>query len=338
MNSRERVFALLAGRPVDRPPLMPITMMFAADQIGAKYGIYALDHRILVEAQIRTAERFDFDHVSGITETREAPDCGARIQYFDDQPYAIDEQHARLADKTALAALPLPALLGGGHMHDRVQALALLKERVGHERIIEGWVEGPCGAAADLRGINTLMLDFYDDPGFVRALFDFAVELALRFGQAQLGAGADLIGVGDPAASLVGPRIYQEFVWPYQKRLVDGLHALGARVRLHICGNTRPILGAMGWLGCEIVDIDSLVSLEEARRKMGPKQVLLGNIDPVRVLRDGSPDSVRAAIAECHRQAGPAYLLGAGCEVPRGTPPENLRAMTEYARGAAGVC
>jgi len=338
MNSRERVFALLAGRPVDRPPLMPITMMFAADQIGAKYGTYALDHRILVEAQIRTAERFDFDHVSGITETREAPDCGARIQYFDDQPYAIDEQHARLADKTALAALPHPALPGGGHMHDRVQALALLKERVGHERIIEGWVEGPCGAAADLRGINTLMLDFYDDPGFVRALFDFAVELALRFGQAQLGAGADLIGVGDPAASLVGPRIYQEFVWPYQKRLVDGLHALGARVRLHICGNTRLILGAMGRLGCEIVDIDSLVSLEEARRKMGPKQVLLGNIDPVRVLRDGSPDSVRVAIAECHRQAGPAYILGAGCEVPRGTPPENLRAMAEYARGAAGVC
>ena len=335
MNSRERVFALLEGRPVDRLPLMPITMLFAAAQIGARYGTYALDYRVLAEAQVRTAERFDFDHVSGITETREAPDCGAPVQYFEDQPYAIDERQARLADKAALAGLQLPDPLGGGHMHDRVRALALLKRRVGGERIVEGWVEGPCGAAADLRGINTLMLDFYDDPGFVRELFDFVLELALQFSRAQVEAGADLMGVGDPAASLVGPRIYQEFVWPYQARLVAGLHAMGARVRLHICGNTRPVLEAMGRLGCEIVDLDSVVSLAEARRKMGPKQVLLGNIDPVRTLRDGSPDSVRAAMAECHCQAGAAYILGAGCEVPPGTPPENLRAMAEYARGAA---
>jgi MtaA/CmuA family methyltransferase len=333
MNSRERVLALLAGRPPDRLPVMPITMMFAADQIGARYGTYAVDHRVLAEAQIRTAERFDFDHVSAITETREAPDCGASVQFFEDQPYALDERHARLADKTALTRLPLPDPLGAGHMHDRVEALALLRQRVGGERIIEGWVEGPCGAAADLRGINTLMLDFYDDPAFVRALFDFVLELALGFGRAQLAAGADLIGIGDPAASLVGPRIYQESVWPYQQRLVDGLHALGAHVRLHICGNTRPILGPMGRLGCEIVDLDSVVSLAEARREMGAKQILLGNLDPVRVLRDGSPDAVRAAIAECHRQAGPAYILGAGCEVPRGTPHQNLRALAEYARG-----
>jgi uroporphyrinogen-III decarboxylase len=76
-----------------------------------------------------------------------------------------------------------------------------------------------------------------------------------------------------------------------------------------------------------------VVSLAEARREMGAKQILLGNLDPVRVLRDGSPDAVRAAIAECHRQAGPAYILGAGCEVPRGTPHQNLRALAEYARG-----
>jgi len=332
MNGRERVLALLQGRPVDRLPLMPITMMFAADQIGARYGAYALDHRILVEAQIRTAEKFGFDHVSGITETREARDCGARIQCFEDQPYAIDERHSLLADKITLGGLKLPDPLGGRHMHDRVRALALLKERVSREKIIEGWVEGPCGASADLRGINTLMLDFYDDSAFVRDLFEFVVELALRFGGAQVEAGADLIGVGDPAASLVGPRIYREFVWPYQKRLVDGLHALGARVRLHICGNTRPILEEMGRLGCEIVDIDSLVSMREARQKMGPQQVLLGNIDPVRVLRDGSPDAVTAAIAECHRQAGPRYIVGAGCEVPRGTPHENVRAMASLGR------
>ena len=112
-------------------------------------------------------------------------------------------------------------------MSDRVAAAALLHERAGAELLVEGWVEGPCAQAADLRGINTLLTDFYDDPGFVRDLFEFAVAQELRFAAAQVAVGVDIIGVGDAAASLVGPRIYREFVWPYEKKLVDGLHALG---------------------------------------------------------------------------------------------------------------
>ena len=142
-----------------------------------------------------------------------------------------------------------------------------------------------------------------------------------------------LIGVGDAAASLVGPRIYEEFVWPYEKKLVEGIHAMGAKVRLHICGNTRRILDGMGRLGCDIVDLDFMVPISEARAAMGPNQVLLGNIDPVRALRNSTPERVTADIAECHRQAGARYIVGAGCEVPRDTPEANVRALTAYARG-----
>jgi MtaA/CmuA family methyltransferase len=333
VNGRERILAMLEGRPVDHLPVMPITMMFAADQIGVKYRDYALDYRVLVEAQMRTAEEFSFDYVSAISDpAREAADCGATVMYFDDQPPAIDETHARLADKTELTRLKVPDPLGGGRMHDRVRAAALFQERVAGEKMIEGWIEGPCAEAADLRGINTLMTDFYDDPAFVRDLFEFVVEMELRFARAQVEAGVHLMGVGDAAASLVGPAIYEEFVWTYEKRLVDGLHTLGARVRLHICGNTRRILAGMGRLGCEIVDLDFMVPLMQAREEMGPDQVLLGNIDPVRVLRNGTPETVMAAIAECHHQAGPHYIVGAGCEIPRGTPRENVRALVEYAQ------
>lgn len=312
---------------------MPITMMFAADQAGVKYGRYAADHRVLVEAQVRTAEKFDFDYVSAISDpAREAADCGAAVEFFEDQPPAILERQALLADKRALAGLKIPDPLGGGRMHDRVQAVALFKERAGGTKIIEGWIEGPCAEGADLRGINNLMLDFYDDPDFVHGLFDFAVEMELRFARAQADAGCDLIGIGDAAASLVGPRIYEEHVWPFEKKLVDGLHAMGIPVRLHICGKTGPLLEGMGRLGCEIVDLDYLSSLAEAREKMGPDQVLLGNIDPVRVLRDQSPEAVSRAIRECHAEAGPRYIVSAGCEVPRGTPEENVRAMRDYAQ------
>jgi uroporphyrinogen-III decarboxylase len=64
---------------------------------------------------------------------------------------------------------------------------------------------------------------------------------------------------------------------------------------------------------------------------MGPKALLLGNLNPVTVLRNGDPAGVTAAIAECHRQAGPRFIVGAGCEVPRDTPPDNLRALCAYA-------
>ena len=331
MNSRERILAHLAGQPVDHLPVMPITMMFATDLIGQPYGRYARDHRVLVEAQLQVAETFGLDYVSCISDpAREAADCGAVVQFYDNQPPAIVEDQARLTDKTALAGLKVPDPLGGGRMHDRVKAAALFREKVGGERLIEGWIEGPCAEAADLRGINNLMLDFYDDPPFVRDLFAFIVEMELQFARAQVEAGVDLMGVGDAAASLVGPHLYEEFVWPYEKKLVDGLRAMGTKVRLHICGNTRAILAGLGRLGCEIVDLDYPSPLSEGRAAMGPNQVLLGNVNPVKVLRDGTPASVTDAIAECHRQAGPRYIVGAGCEVPRETAHDNLRALCGY--------
>ncbi|HPC17476.1 MAG TPA: uroporphyrinogen decarboxylase family protein [Candidatus Hydrogenedentes bacterium] len=332
MTGRERILNCLEKRPIDRLPFMPITMMFAADHAGVPYRAYATDHRVLVEAQLRTAEAYGFDYVSCISDpAREAADCGAAVHFFDNQPPALDESRARLADKTELARLPMPDPLGGTRMRDRIEAAALFRERAAREYLIEGWVEGPCAEAADLRGINALMMDFYEDPAFVADLFEFVLELGLRFARAQIEAGADLIGVGDAAASLVGPDLYEAFVFPCEKRLVEGIHATGGRVRLHICGNTRPILDGMGRLGCDIVDLDYMVPMDEARAAMGPAQVLLGNLDPVAVVRNGSPEQIREAVAACHRQAGPAYIVGAGCEIVRDTPPDNLRAMAAYA-------
>jgi len=333
MNGRDRVLAMLGGRTVDRLPCMPITMMFAADRLAVPYRDYATDYRQLVAGQMRVAEEFELDHVNTMSDPAgEAADCGAPVKFFPDQPPALDESNPLLADQARLLKLTLPDPATGPRMHNRLQALALYRQRVGSDKLIEGWVEGPCAQAANLRGINALMTDFFDDPGFVRDLFEFVLELELRFARAQLAEGADLIGIGDAAASLVGPQIYTQSVWPYEKKLVDGIRALGGRTRLHICGNTRRILEGMGQLGCDIVDLDFLVPMKDGREKMGPEQVLLGNLDPVRALRDGTPESVYAAVAECHRQAGTRFIVGAGCEVTRDTPAANLQALVAYAR------
>jgi len=333
MNGRERILAMMDGKPVDRVPLMPITMMFACDRVGAKYRQYVTDYRVMAEGQLRTAEMFDLDQVSGISDpTREATDLGANVQFFDDQPPAMDESLALLADKSVLAGLKIPDPLGGGRMHDRVKSVAMMKEKVAGEKIVEGWIEGPCGQSANLRGINTLMLDFYDDPKFVNDLLAFVVELELAFAKAQYDAGAELMGVGDPAASLVGRAIFEEFVMPYQLKLVEGLKAIGLRTRSHICGRTSNISDLRAKLGYDILDIDSKVPMADARAKMGPGALILGNVDTVAVLQRGNTDDVLKAVTKCHREAGPRWVIGAGCEVPRETPIANMMQLTDYAR------
>lgn len=335
MTGRERILARLDGRPTGSLPLMPITMMFAADQIGRPYYDYVTDHRVLAEAQLRTAEKFSFDYVSVISDpAREPADLGAAIEFFPNQPPAVIEDRALLADKSRLASLRVPDPLSGPRMRDRVHGVALLKQRAGRDLLVEGWVEGPCAEAADLRGINTLMVDFYDDPAFVADLFEFSIAMELAFARAQIEAGADIIGIGDAAASLVGPKFYNAHVFDRERRLVEGIHALGAKVRLHICGNTRKILDGMGRTGADIVDLDYLAPVAAARAAMGPRQVLLGNVEPVGVLRNGTPDLVRETIAGCHRDAGPNFIAGAGCEVCRDTPEPNLRALCDYALSA----
>jgi MtaA/CmuA family methyltransferase len=333
MTGRERILAVLAGKDADHLPCMPITMTFAGDILGAKYLQYVSDHRIMVDAQIKTAEMFGFDYVSTISDpTREAADLGANIQWYEDRPPAINEELALLADKSVLSRLQASGPISGGRMEDRVRGIERLRERAGNELLVEGWVEGPCAEGADLRGINRLMTDFSDDPSFVHDLFDFTLATAIHFAAAQIEAGADIIGVGDAAASLVGPRIYKEFVWPWEKKLVDSIHASGGRVRLHICGNTRRILDGIGALGCDLVDIDYPVPMEQARAQTGPQQTLAGNLDPVRDLRNGSPETIAQSLAEVQRQAGSRWIVAAGCEIVRDTPHQNVCAMASFAQ------
>lgn len=333
MTSRQRVLNMLNRKAVDRPPVMPLSMMFAADLIGVSYGQYAKDYKVLAEGQMRTAEKFGFDHVSVISDpAREAADCGATIHYFDDQPPAIDEAAALLTDKSELSSLTVPDPHGGGRMTDRVNGVALLREKAGSDLAVEGWVEGPCAEAADLRGINTLMMDFFDDEEFVRDLFAFTTDMAIAFAEAQVEAGADLIGIGDAACSLVGPAVYREFVLAEEKRLVDAVHAMGAKTRLHICGNTSALCESVRELDIGMMDLDSMVDIETARENLGPDIAILGNIDPVSALRSSTPEKIKADLAVCRAAAGERYIVGAGCEIPRDTPHENVRALSEFAR------
>jgi uroporphyrinogen-III decarboxylase len=79
-----------------------------------------------------------------------------------------------------------------------------------------------------------------------------------------------------------------------------------------------------------------MVAMEVARQTVGSEQVLLGNLDPVRAILNGTPETIRAGFAQCYQEAGSHYIVGAGCEIPRGTPLENFRAIVDYAHTTPG--
>ncbi len=85
-------------------------------------------------------------------------------------------------------------------------------------------------------------------------------------------------------------------------------------------------------------DLDYPVDMALSRVDLGPDQTIAGNIDPVRVLCDTDPATIRCALASCLFAVGKdRYIVGAGCEVPRGTPRENIVAMKSFAMEAIGI-
>ncbi len=192
-----------------------------------------------------------------------------------------------------------------------------------------GWVEGPAAEAADLRGVGTFLMDLMDDEAFCVDLMDLCLEVGAEFARAQIEAGADTIGIGDAIASQLSPALYERLVQPREKRLIDAVHAADGFARLHICGDTTRLLPGIAELGADIVDLDHMVDMASARDALGTGVVLAGNIDPTEVLRAADPQRIHEAMLRTYEAVGNPYMVTAGCEIPSGTPPENLRALCE---------
>lgn len=337
MTSIERVRQVIAGKPADRLPAQPMAMMFAARHAGMKFIDYTKDGQKMAAAQLKLAEDFGFDCLLTCSDpAREVIDIAGdgSVDWFVDQGPAINEDRAALADMTRLLQFKLPDPVGGGRMHDRVKAIETMRRQAGPGMSIVGWIEGPLALAAELRGINAIMLDFIDEPAFARDLLAFCADVAIAYAPPQISAGADTMGMSDAAACLIGPKLYAEFVWPEQCRVLESLRSRHPDVirRVHMCGRTDPLFAKMRDLPANLYEIDFPANLAEARAQLGAGRTLAGNVSTITDLMQGTPEQVYEACRRCHQTCGPHFIVGAGCELSPLTPPENLRAMMTYAR------
>jgi len=335
MTSLERVNARLAGNVVDKIPNMNIFMAIIAREAGVSYSKYVQDYRKLVEGNLICAEKYGLDSVSAISDPmREASAFGSAVSFPENGvPYAPEPLLSAAASGGDGSGIDLSVLsrfdpLDSPRTLDRVRACELLRQKAGNTYPVIGWIEGGLAEAADLRGINELMVDLAGEEGYLTELLEIIYEQQKRFARAQIDAGADFIGVGNAVASLVGPALYEKYGLPWDRAIVQYIHEQSARVKLHICGNIGAILDLLLRVKPDILDIDWMVDFGRAVRLFeGSGTAVSGNFNPAGAILRGSVEETEADVRRCIEQADKTTLIAAGCEVPAAVPDENLLAM-----------
>jgi len=217
------------------------------------------------------------------------------------------------------------------------RASEIVYERIGDEYLVGTTAWGPFTKAANLRGVEQLMRDTYRNKEFVKQVVDFAKELILTFYEPLIkDVGMEAVSIADPTASgdLISKRQFVEFALPALKELVKEIDRMGARTFLHICGNTSDKLHEIAESKAGCFSLDHKVDLAMAKRELQGRICIAGNVNPVAVLAEGTPEEVRKAAQECIASAaeGGGYVLCPGCDIPPTVPLENIRAFVGAAK------
>lgn len=327
MNSFERMIARIQGKDVDRIPNMNIVMQFAARETGHCYGQVVRNARLLADGMLRCHEMYGIDCLWTISDSvREPQDLGAEVIVPDNGvPYC---PHPFITGPEDFHKLKLIDPASGRAMNDRLETVRILREEARGEAPVIGWIEGAVAAACNLMGVAEFMYLLMDEPEAGHELLAFCAEQELKFALSQVEAGAEIIGLGDAAASLIGPALYAEFAFEHEKRIFSEIHRVGALTKLHICGNINPILDQAAETGCDILDCDHMVDMARAGALMRGKGCVCGNFDPVSIALQGKREDVFNASVVCAELCENS-IVAAGCEIPIDTAPENLLATHE---------
>jgi MtaA/CmuA family methyltransferase len=331
MNSLQRTQDFIDGLSVDRPPFHPILMRLAAKYAGVRYKDFCLDYKTKCQANILCANDFDYDWINVMSDPySEASAYGLKLTYpANDLPQVTE---FLLKDINDIDKLRVIKTSEHERMKTRISEIREFTRLAGNTQFICGWVEGPLAEYCDLRDLSAACMDMYENPEKLKLALDIMTESAMGYITEQVKAGAHCVGIGDAVCSLISPDLYQEFVFPLEKALVDHAHSLNARIKLHICGNTTGILPDMIKTGADIVDIDHLVTtMGDFMPLFNAKQVPSGNSNPVSVIRDGNRESITESVSECFRITNRRGIVSAGCEIPPDTSIENMIAYRDAA-------
>lgn len=327
MNKKEKFLRFLANETIEGYlPFQPILMHFAARLNGKTYGEFASDHKVLVESNIRALEEFDLDWVELISDPyRETSAFGAKVEFIPEGVPKCLEHIVKTIDD--VHALRNPDVYKAERTLDRIKGGELYRKLLKDSVPVFGWIEGPLAEACDLVGVSEMLMMLMMDPDFCHFLLDKCLITAKDFAKAQIDAGCDVIGIGDAICSQIDSNMYDEYVKDRHRELVKYIQSLGAKVKMHICGDINHLLPSLSDLNLDILDLDSQVELDYAHQLLDANVALCGNINPVTIQNSTKGQIIQITSSLIENQRGKKFILSGGCEITLSTPHQNLKAM-----------
>jgi len=220
--------------------------------------------------------------------------------------------------------VPIPAdLLSRAGCKVPLDAIALLRQRLGDEVAVVGKVFGPWTLGYHVFGVQEFLINTLLDPDAVKRAMAALKEVTVRFARAQIEAGADALCLADHATrDLCSPDAYRDF-------LRETHQELNARIAcpliLHICGDTSDRIGHIRQTGLPCFHFDSKVPTAEARRLAGERLALMGGTGNLDVIQKGTPEQIIEDVREKVRCG--IDVIGPECAVPLDAPYGNMKLL-----------
>ncbi|MHA2423254.1 MAG: uroporphyrinogen decarboxylase family protein [Candidatus Thorarchaeota archaeon] len=323
MRSRDLTLSAIEGTP-EKVPFNPFIMHLAAAIDDIDYSNrYCKDAEVLAKSQIKITQAYGIDHVCVSTDAyREANAWGVEVDFSGHTPVA-----KKNLDINSFESIETPDIGSSPRVLDRVKAVRLLKEEVGDEHCIVGWIEAPFAEICCLFGMmDVLKLARHSDwAAIIKGLIDRILPIQLEFAKMQIEAGADIIGAGDSAVSQIGPQRYESACLDSTQKLFQDIKKY-TPVLYHVCGDTsvvdktgRDMLELVTASGTSILDIDFQVDMETAKKKVGNKVCLRGNTNTSLLASPTfSEEEVVDEITSTINAGKPGgrFMFAAGCEWP----------------------
>ncbi|MDI6762626.1 MAG: uroporphyrinogen decarboxylase family protein [Thermodesulfobacteriota bacterium] len=332
-TGKQHVAAAFKRGFTDRVPYYPILGHFNAKLASLSVKEFLTEYEKFANAQLLAHETFHPDIIVMMADLLiEAEALGNELKFPDDS-LCISKTHA-LKDKENLKNLKIPNPEKDGRMPYYIDACKRVKEKV-KDSAVGSVVCGPWAIAISLREAEVLIRDCSKDPNFVHSLMEFTLEVASKYALAvQSNAGVGVSFSEAPAScSLISPKIYREFIFPYHKRLMEEIHSRKIGVTLHICGYVDPIMEDLIHTGADALSIDARSSLDRMVALNQKRTVIIGNID-TSLFYSGTKEEMELAVKNCIDIAAKesAFILSTGCEVPWAGSIERVKWFMEAAK------
>lgn len=199
------------------------------------------------------------------------------------------------------------------------------------------YVTGPYTLAALILGAQEAAQSIILEPQGLHALTEYCNGIIKDYARLLIEAGAQIICVLEPSASMLGPEHFRDFSGKYVKELAELCSRRGVVSVYHICGNSMHLIENMlksGVNGLSLDSPDSGMDLLKVMQQVPDDVIVMGNLNPVGKIHTGSPQEVQAEVLEVLKSVDsyPNFILSTGCDLPKNTPEKNIQAFMQTGR------